>query len=464
MADDIEVLISLVILDGDRRILVDIDDSGCHIPTVTIPPYSRIVLCATEVAKDKYGVDLFGILSVPSGAKNQEPLEEILVCRMKDAHTEVPVGLRWIGEKDYKGSLTEHSSNALEFALKEFDVYDSGAKASSFGKYISLDELRAWYLPILESRDVRETGIQQWNADPWFSLIRISVAPLNPTASNSPAAFWFKAVGEPNTRELPVTRALSLECPLMFPEVIATNPRWNGWLMEEVRGHELDEETDSQSWIETARDLATIQMTFADREAALLEYGCRDWRMPRVLDSLGPFFEDMEDVMQRQPSAPPDILGRKELQGLRGRCEDLCHQIAMLNVPSSIAHGDFSPHNVLVSQGRRVFIDWAEAYVTFPFISWEYYWNRTVKDHPDYAGWHSRMLNAYAYDRWASILGDQRVREALRLSPAAAVLVIALYGADSPAGHASLDFDRVRRSLVRRLRKELDQLELVNVL
>jgi hypothetical protein len=110
---------------------------------------------------------------------------------------------------------------------------------------------------------------------------------------------------------------------------------------------------------------------------------------------------------------------------------------------------------VLISDGWPILIDWAEAYLGFPFISWEYFWNRMIKDHPEHAQWHERMHRNYAYRVWAPLLGKTRVDEALKLSPAMAVLNLALYGIDSPEQRQNRRADKSKRSLVRRLDREL---------
>jgi Phosphotransferase enzyme family len=469
MSDDKGMRLKLVILDQDRRILVDSAGGGPALPEVIIPPFTRIGYAATTAAREKYGLELFVITEVMTKPEDRDSLDIenlVLISRLQDANAALPVNLAW--RVQLQAEIGEQDRIALEAAMKEFEPYDSAVKASSFGRYRSLDDLRAWYAPHLDRLGLRETGIQQWNGDTWFALFRIKTEPRNVATkaepvtegvAGPPKALWFKAVGEPNTREYAVTLALTQECPYWFAKIIASNPEWQGWLMEEVNGHELDEEPDGRPWALTARVLAKVQKRFVGKEDELLALGCRDWRMPRVLAALDPFFEDMEQIMERQPSEPPRRLDRSELRTLKAQCQDLCHRVEDVDIPYTITHGDFSPHNVLVSNGWPVFIDWAEAYVSFPFISWEYFWNRMIKDHPEHADWHERMHRNYAYRVWAPFLTKSRVDEGLRLSPAMAVLVLALYGIDDPKQRRNLRADKGKRSLVRRLHRELETLQ-----
>ncbi len=147
-------------------------------------------------------------------------------------------------------------------AFAEFELYETGAKVGNFGKYAALDELRAWYSSPLEAMGLKEAAIEQWNGDPWFALFRVTTEAIDSASGNAARSFWFKAVGEPNVREYAVTVALTAECPYWFPKLVATKPEWNGWLMEEVEGHELDVEPDGRPWALTARVLAKVQKRF----------------------------------------------------------------------------------------------------------------------------------------------------------------------------------------------------------
>ena len=460
------ILLKLVVLDREARILVDVVGELPELPKVTIPPFTRIGYAVTTAAREKYGLELFVITEAMTKPHDNDSLESlVLICRLPDSNASLPDGMAW--SKQSEVELAEPDRVALHAAMNEFEPYGSGEKASSFGCYRSLDDLRAWYTPHLEQLGVRESGIQQWNGDPWFALFRIKTEPKTIEANAEPIegtvelpkALWFKAVGEPNTREFAVTLALAQECPHWFAKIIASNPTWHGWLMEEVNGYELDDEPDGRPWALTARVLAKVQKRFVGREDELLALGCRDWRMPRVLAALDRFFGDMEEIMERQPSEPPRRLDRDELRALKVRCQDLCHRVEDVDIPYTITHGDFSPHNVLVSNGWPIFIDWAEAYVSFPFISWEYFWNRMIKDHPEHADWHERMHRNYAYRVWAPLLTQTRVDEGLRLSPAMAVLILALYGIDDPEQRRNPRADKGKRSLVRRLHRELEILQ-----
>lgn len=464
MSEEARQLVYLVVLNRHKQVLLNRWGASVSLPTVEISRFTRLAHSVTDAARDKYGIDLFLILSDRvEGEDGSRALAAI--CRFQNDSLDAPSSHSWLTSDEARTQLGPNDREALLKGLHEFESYDSGEKASSFGRYRALDELREWYMPQLSTLGLREVSIKQWNGDPWFALFRIAVEPMGEATPETPEALWFKAVGEPNVREFAITQLLTAQCPSWFSKIVATKPEVNGWLAEEVNGHELDAEPDGRPWALTARILAKVQTVFANCEDKLLDLGCADWRIPKILDSIDPFFESMIEVVARQPHSPPAMLSKAELRDMAQGCHDLCCQVEDVDIPYSIAHGDFSPHNVIIKNGWPILIDWAEAYVTFPFISWEYFWNRTIKDHPGHAEWRERMHRNYAYRSWTSLLGRSRVEAGLRLSPAMAVLVHALQGQANPANQDSNPLlDKVNRSLLRRLQRELELLQPAGVL
>lgn len=441
------LMVSVIVLNEHGDLLAQ--SSGKSLPEVCISPNTRCAYSVTREAEQLYGLHLFCFGWANGIAEGPGP-QRAAIARLKDDR--IPDGFSWTSQTTLLKSLPEEQKILLQRANEEIK------NPGNFCFYNSLNELRSWYGPILEARNLRELRIEQWNGDRFFQLFRIITQSVSANGE-APLNYWFKAVGEPNTQEFAVTQALTSELPLYFPPIAGTLPGVRGWLMQEAQGGDLDEQTDRRPWVYTARVLAKVQMRFVGREEELLALGCKDWRVPQVLDRIDPFFEHMVAAMERQPVSPPERLSRSELREMVTQCKEICYRIQDLGVPDTIAHGDFSPHNVLVSNGWPVFIDWAEAYLTFPFVSWEYYWNRMLKGHPDYAIWHERMHRNYAYRQWASMLGRKKVDEGLRLAPPYATLVHALY-----AGHGDIrdglppGSEKFKRASVRKIRRDLQSI------
>lgn len=167
MSDDKGMLLKLVILDQDRRILVDTTGETLALPEVTIPLFRRIGYAATTAAREKYGLELFVITEAMMKPEDRVSLKIenlVLICRLQDTDTALPVSLAW--HVQWQAEFGEQDRIAVEAAMKEFKPYDSAVEVSSFGRYRSLDDLRAWFTPYLDQLGLRETGIQQWNGDP----------------------------------------------------------------------------------------------------------------------------------------------------------------------------------------------------------------------------------------------------------------------------------------------------------
>lgn len=441
--------VSIIVLNVKGEVLLEGGSAVHSLPSVEVPKFTRLARAVTREAEVQLGFQLFCFgLAKDVGCSAQGAERLIAVTRFKKEQR-LGETWRWIP----RDSLEQHlSSEALAAANRGLEELDADGP---FGYYGSLDDLRAWYTPLLNDRHARECRIEQWNGDRVFQLFRIICDPLEGHSDTFPRSYWFKAVGQPNTREFAVIQKLTSECPSCFAPIVGTLPSVNGWLMEDIDGYELDRAVDLRAWDLTAKALARLQIRFVGRDRELLAIGCKDWRVPQVLERVDSLFAHIAVAMEQQPSVPPPRLSKSDLTQMVHACKALCHRLLDLGIPDALAHGDFSPHNVLISNGVPVFIDWAEAYLTFPFISWEYFWNRLIKDHPEHGAWMDCLHDSYA-EQWTSIVAPKIVRQALLFSPAYAVLVRSMYRTDGdirdglePGTEAS------RRSLVRRLQREL---------
>jgi hypothetical protein len=65
----------------------------------------------------------------------------------------------------------------------------------------------------------------------------------------------------------------------------------------------------------------------------------------------------------------------------------------------------------------------------------------------------------YANEVWEPLLGKKRTDQGLRLSPAMAVLLLAMYDIHDPVESRNPARDKVKRSLTRRLHRELELIQ-----
>jgi hypothetical protein len=253
------------------------------------------------------------------------------------------------------------------------------------------------------------------NAGPFFSLFRFETTGPN---------VWFKAVGEPNLREFPITIALSRRFPAYLPEIIGQRAEWNGWLAFSAGVKGLSETNDLNSWELTASSLAKLQIESIDNGESLLELGAHDLRTHKLSELVQPFLDVVSRLMREQTKAVPNPLSDGDLGLLGLRLQDAITLLEDLRIPNTLGHLDLNPGNIVLANGKCKFLDWAEAYIGHPFFSFEYlsaHFRRTAGFAPEQE---SFLLAAYNR-RWIQILSRDVVTEALAFMPLVAVFAYA---------------------------------------
>jgi hypothetical protein len=311
--------------------------------------------------------------------------------------------------------------------------------------------LQGWVEEVIGPLGFHLTGsISQLNASPSFSLVRFET---------SGPAVWFKAVGEPNLREFPITLEVARLFPQYLPPILAARPEWNGWLALEFEGANLSETQDIRHWKAAASALAKLQIESIGRFGTLVDWGARDLRASALLKLVRPFLDSMGRLMEKQTKVPPAVLSRSELMLLGEQIEEALTLNADLGIPDALGHLDLNPGNVIVSECQCAFLDWAEAYVGNPFFSFQY----LVEHFRRMAGVdvtaESGLISTYD-EEWQSVVSPESLQEALALAP---MLAVFAHGAatDAWADQARLQDPQVAgylRSLTRRMHREANRL------
>src|SRR5260370_32046650 len=163
----------------------------------------------------------------------------------------------------------------------------------------------------------------------------------------------------------------------------------------------------------------------------------------------------MADLMKQQTKVPPAILSRKELSGLSATLKDALHCLAASRMPDTLGHSDFNPGNIIVGPQRCVFIDWAEAHVGHPFMTFEYFLAHLRKDYPHFVPFESDLRAVYSHI-WNSIASPDQVAEAYLYSPLVAVYAYAVSSGawGDPERLKVPGFQGYLRSLTRRIKQE----------
>lgn len=443
----------MIVFRGDGSdVLLQSTESGFVFPSLEIPRWQRRAETLTMGLQRDWGCDAVCLFSAgdPVTADSPNGIHyEVMECwhdRRRDD------GKRWkpIASLAAESFQDEGEFRTLERALRESELYERDP-LSPFAKKGWFRELRTWVAGIVRSHRIELTGpSSQYNAGPSFSLIRFET---------SGPAVWFKAVGEPNQREFPLTLQLVHLFPRYLPELVATRPEWNGWISLEVNGMNLADTGEIALWEKAAAALATLQIASVRKIRSILGAGAHDLRVERLSAQLHPFLSVVTQLMQQQTKVPPQVLSPEQLDLLEERIGDALAWLEELEIPEVLGHTDLNPGNIVVSSDRCVFIDWAEAHVGHPFFSLEYlleHFRRVGGRNP---ALESRFTKAYMAP-WRQLFSDEVLSDAVTLAPLAAVFAYAV------ASGAWRDPVRLKdhgvagylRSLARRMHREAIQL------
>lgn len=171
---------------------------------------------------------------------------------------------------------------------------------------------------------------------PWSAIVRV------PAADGD---VWFKENATASAYEPPLTELLIGRRPDSLPELIA----WDGpRILTKDAGRRLRDVLDAgetrPSWTELLPLYAELQIDFMDLVDEALAFGTPD---------------DRPDLLPERYA----LLGGDRVEPVRAAAEQLAGSI-----PLTVVHMEAHDGNIFVRNGQPVFIDWAEAVVTHPFV------------------------------------------------------------------------------------------------
>ena len=433
------------------QVLLSMTEAGFVFPFVEIPRWQRTAESLTSAFKKDWGRNAVCLFT----PKNSEPVGdsngnhyEVVECSEDEARKD-ETAWKLISSLTACSFRNEAEFGILQECLHELDGYERDP-SSPFAKKGWLATLQDWTADAIGSIGLRLTGPwRQLNAGPAFSLIRFET---------NRQAVWFKAVGEPNQREFPITLQLAELFPKFMPQILATGPKWNGWLSCEVEGTNLGDTKDIALWEEAATEFAKLQIEAIPSYESVLRSGAHDLRPETLVASIDPFFDVITELMEQQLRVPPPNLSQRELSLLKLRVHDSFTLLDGLQIPNALGHLDLNPWNIIISSDRCAFLDWAEAYVGPPFFSFEYLLQHFRREICADAALESQFLQAYMAP-WRQLLAEGLLGEALALAPLAAVFAYAV------GTSARKDMGKLRdpetsayfRSLARRMNREAIQ-------
>jgi aminoglycoside phosphotransferase (APT) family kinase protein len=442
----------LIVLGRDgTEVLLSGAEPGLAFPAVEIPRWERLAENLTAALRRDWGCDAVCLItpdrSSEDGDSNGKHYE-VMECWREGARKDETV---W---KPIRSVAADSFQNKAEFrilerCLHQLDCYGRDP-SSPFARIGWLTQLRRWTSEVIRRLGLELTDpLRQYNAGPCFNLIRFE--------TNGPAV-WFKAVGEPNQREFPITLNLSQQFPKYLPELLGARADWNGWLSLEAPGTNLGETQEIALWERAAESLARLQVESVAKTESILDAGAHDLRTEILSTLVHPFLSAIAQLMEQQTKVPPPVLGHQELSLLGVRIEDSLTVLEDLGLPEVLGHSDLNPGNIVVATDRSVFVDWAEAHVGHPFFSFEYlleHFRRTIGTD---VALESRLARSFSAP-WRQLFSDEIIAGALPLAPLAAVFAYAT-GNDAWKDQERLENPKVAgyfRSLARRMNREAIQ-------
>ncbi len=430
------------------EILVSQDGSGWTLPRVAIRPRQRVAEQLVSELNGEWGIETYCLFAQkdPTLGRNGDATNCAVMESVRH-NDKAPSGTYWMPPSAAADCRDVGEAAAIRESLDDLDSYVRGEKTGPFARPGWLRELFRWTEEQVAPLGLRLTGgFRQWNASPTFSLVRLET---------NDGALWFKATGEPNSHELPVSLLLARLFPGHVPRVLGVHPSWNGWLSAEASGTALDEISDYSAWERVAEGLAELQIASIGKSAELLEGKCKDLRLPEIVKFIDPFLARMAEFMAAQEKISPAPLANSELVSLGEGLKEACSLLQSFALPDTIGHIDFNPGNILVSSDRCVFLDWAEGCVTNPVITFEYLRQHFGRSAPPQPSAIERLTAAYVR-HWASFYPPEDLRRALEISPLIAVFVYAIASDSwrSPASQCPPAHAGYLRSLTRRMYRE----------
>jgi len=448
-----QVLLHILLYRNDAtELLVECTPDGFRLPLVSAQAHTRIAEETTTAIRTIWNMETYCLFSLPlDGCFKARLLYPVVeACRRK---ADAPAGMQWLPTASLSAVVfldpTEYE--VVQKSLAALDQYRKGQLQGTFGKPGWLRVVTEWVEAQAGAAGLCLTGkFRQLNASPAFSLLRFE--------TDGPA-LWFKAAGEPNLHEYSITLKLANAFPAFVPQILGSRKDWNAWLALEAEGSELDISSSVSAWEASVENLALLQVASLGRRFELIDAGCKDLR-PRLLrDLVDPFFDTMTELMERQTELSPTRLSAHELSTLALEIKTALEELETNGLANTLGNLDMNPGNVVVSDSRCAFLDWAEAYVGPPLFTFQFLLEHLRRGQRADRLQTSSLIGLYAR-HWNHFAAPRELATTFRLAPLLAPFTYAASGGSwRPRGSIRPETARNLRSLTRRMRREAAVLE-----
>ncbi len=389
---------TVVVINSEKSILVRRDEHGQFLlPRVPFSRYARVAEQVTGYLRRQWKLET--ICLFPSDTDGTS--ERWQVAAAMEEYEPMTADLNWMPAT---GLPDEQDRVRVEEILQQVREYETGARPGPFGRPGWLNDLRAWADPILVRHKLHWTGrIHQLSGRPESSLLRLE--------TEGPPV-WFKAVSGSLKREYALTLCIAERCPEYLPVLLGAHETWNAWLMVEAPGRPLDESHELRAWEQAADTLARIQLSHIDGTMDLLAAGALDWTPPILLSRAMRLCDRLPQLMALQPeTARATPLAKPECATLRLQLPGVIEELFGGPLPMTIVHGDLNPGNIFVAPNQCSILDWAETYVSHPFVGFELLAAHLRRVEQETAQEWESIIRRHYLARWNSCIDDSPALE-----------------------------------------------------
>lgn len=265
--------------------------------------------------------------------------------------------------------------------------------------------------------------IEQPHVYPWSTVLRV---PTNE------GMLFFKATAAETIYESALTQKLAGWFPDCMPELLAVDTA-RGWMLMRAGGEPLRASIrptqDITPWGPVITRYAEVQIGLAEHASEILALGIPDHRLAVLPALYTQLLTDEESLMIDQEKGLTSAEWG-QLKGMAARLSQICTELASLEIPESLNHGDFHDGNVLLRDRRITFFDWGDASVTHPFVTLRTFFVSMeialkVDDYAPPTSEMTALLNRYL-EQWQRFADQERLLTAYNLSRPVASIAKAL--------------------------------------
>jgi hypothetical protein len=275
---------------------------------------------------------------------------------------------------------------------------------------------RSWYVHALTwtIARLREAGaIPQSAPDQLRSWERSFLMRIHTDIGN----YYFKAAPAVFRHEPQLMKWLRDQFRSSIPEVVAIDTDRHWLLLREVEGvtEPLEEVRDEKLWAEAARRLAEIQVTAARWAPELRELGVPNRSLDVLARRIPRLCADTAAMMLGTPCG----LTRAQIDhiaSLGPTLLALAGELARIDIPDTLEHGDLWSANILMTARGPVFLDWSDSSLSHPFFSLFHLMNDAASLLPTSSAESRRRLRDAYLEPWTAVAPMDQLTRAFEIA------------------------------------------------